>query len=475
MRHRTALRPTQHAAAGAVLALGVLVARPALGQYGTPPGPDRYDLSVESTTYLRLFQRSLLPGAGGAQVNTDTVAPVYEYVSLRALDVDAPWAKDSIDVEVAGWGSAAVIDVERRSDADADRIVDGDITVAYVRHRIGPAYVRLGRQIVLAGVSRFSQLDGLSAGAHADFGLGLDAYGGFTVLPRWAERPGYYHLGSASDSLLRRPDAFPEPSRGDNWMLGSRLYYNHASLGGAGVSIHEQTENGAAGRQDVGVDVTLTPFSSLSLTGDAFIDRDSSELVEGRVELDVAPTPELDIAAEYRRVEPALLLSRQSVLSVFSTEGFDEAGGEIGYRATSRLRLGAGGWAQFFGGDDTGVRALLSTKVIPDDRRRLTLLVAFGRVSERDNGYWSGRAAIRWQFLDPAWLTAEHYTYLYDTPIREIESSNVESVNAEWAATPELRLMLGTSVVRSPYATLDAQTLVRVSYALDITPRRGAP
>jgi hypothetical protein len=465
---------TKHAAAGAALALSALVARPAVAQNADAQEADRYDLSVQSTTYVRLFQRSLLPGAGGAQIRTDTVAPLYQYVTLRALDVDAPWSEDSLDIELSGWGSAAVIAVERERDADADRLIDGDITIANVRHRFGPAYVRIGRQIVVTGVSRFSQLDGVAAGGLADFGLGVDAYAGLTVLPRWAERPGYYHLGSAADSLLRQPDALPEPSRADNWMLGSRLFYKHATFGGAGVSFHQQTEAGAIGRRDVGVDLTLTPFSAVALTGDAFVDTDSSQLVEGRLLLDVEPSQKVDVAAEYRRAEPALFLSRQSVLSVFSTEGFDEAGAEVGYRPTSRLRLGAGGWLQVFGGEDTGVRAALSTGVVPDHRRRLMLGLTLGRVSERENGYWSGRASIRWQFLDPAWLTAEHYTYLYDSPIRGIEASNVESVNAEYAATRQLRLLLGTSVVRSPYATLDAQTLVRVSYGADITPGRGA-
>jgi hypothetical protein len=168
-----------------------------------------------------------------------------------------------------------------------------------------------------------------------------------------------------------------------------------------------------------------------------------------------------------------LLLSRQSIFSVFSSNEFDEVGGEIGFRPSSRLRVGGGAWVQQFGDDATGSRLSLGSKVVPDAGERVVVQLVLGRVSERENGYWSGRASIRYQLFDPAWITLEHYTYLYDSPIRGVDSSNVESLNAEWAATQELRFLLGSSVVRSPYSKLDAQALLRVSYAMDVAPERG--
>lgn len=429
---------------------------------------DRYDLRAESKTYVCWFERSLLPGAGGSQVSTETVAPVFEYLNLRVRDLDAPWSEDSTDIELAAWGSALIVAPDDRRDADSDRRLEGDFTIANVRHRVGPAELRLGRQIVTAGSARFGHIDGLSARARAEFGLGIDAYAGLTVLPRWAERPGYYHLGSARDSLLRQPDALPEPTRSEYWMLGSRLYYAHDSLGSVGVSIHEQTEGAELGRRDIGADATVTPFEALSLSGDGFLDLDSSRLVEARAIAEVRPIPKLDVMAEYRRAEPALLLSRQSVLSVFSTDGFDEVGGEVGYRPTSRLTLGAGTWAQVFGGDDTGTRLSAKARVVPDRGRRIMLQLVAGRVSETENGYWSGRASLRYRFIDPAALTLEHYAYKYDTAIRGFGTSTVEAASIDWAVTRELGVLLGTSVSRTPYAALDAQTLLRVVYGIEV-------
>lgn len=438
-----------------------------------PDDSDRYSLHAEAHSYLRLFQRSLLPGAGGARVSTQTWVPLHQYVTVRALDLDTAWSRDSVDVELSAWGSAAVLFVDRRPDADAERLLDGDVTIANVRHRVGPAHVRIGRQIVVAGVSRFSQLDDISAGARTDFGLGIDGYGGMTVLPRWAEQPGYYHLGSAADSLLRRPDALPEPSRTQNLMFGSRLFYEHPRYGGLGASVHHQSEGGELGRRDVGLDAALSAIDDVSLLVDGFLDTDSGGLVEARALLDTRPVDRVDLNFGYRRAEPALLLSRQSVLSVFSTDRFDEVGGELGFRATSRWRMGGGGFVQVFGGEDLGTRLSLSTRIVPDDAKRVALQFALGRVAERENGYWSGRASLRFQLLEPAAVTAEQYTYVYDTAIRGIGTSTVEALSADYAVTPALKLLLGTSLTRSPYAAWDAQTVVRASYVFDGVPGGG--
>ncbi len=434
---------------------------------------DRYELSARSNTYVRWFQRSVLPGAGGTQITSDTLVPVYEYVTVRVIDLDTAWSKDSTDVELSAWGSALVVAPDEGRDAWNERRFDGDVTIANVRHRVGPASLKLGRQIVTAGSARFSHIDGISAGARSDFGLGLDAYAGLTVLPRWAERPGYQHLGSARESLVEQPDALPDPTRTEYWMVGSRLHYTHADKAAFGVSFHEQTEAGELGRRDLGADLAVTPFRELGLAGDAFLDLDSTQLVEARAQAELRPTDRIDVLAEYRRAEPGLLLSRQSVLSVFSTDRFDELGGEVGYRPTSRLTLGLGSWLQVFGGDDPGARASAKAKIVPDRPRRVTLQLVASRVSERENGYWSGRGSVRYRFIDPAAITLEHYVYKYDAPIHGFGTSTVEAAAIQWALTPELGVLFGSSVARTPYASLDAQALLRVSYGLDLV--RGEP
>lgn len=446
------------------------VGQPAAAQDETTSGEavDHYELSAQSTTYVQGFQRALLPGAGGARVSTHTLVPIHEYLSLRAVDLDAPWSIDSVDIEFAAWGSGTFIKVDRRSEADTTPLVDGDISVANVRHRIGPGYVRLGRQIVTAGVSRFSQLDGVSAGARADFGLGVDAYAGLTVLPRWAERPGYQHLGSARE-LLRDPDALPDPERSGNWRLGSRVYYQHTTLGSIGTSFHEQFEDGELGRRDVGADLSLTPVRFAALHADGFLDTDSGQLAQAQARLEVEPHRNVDTVVEYRHVQPALLLSRQSVLSVFAVDDFDEVGGEVGVRPSALLRVSTSAHVQDFGADQLGTRLQVRLRMVPVPRDRLIMQLALSRLSEAENGYYGGRASLAYRFAEPATLTLEHYVYLYDTPIRGVAESTVDAANVEWWALDNLSLLLGTSLVRSPYAALDAQTLLRVRYGFDIS------
>ena len=229
-----------------VLATAALVAcfSPPASALAAEPGDgedgDRMGISIGSETYLRLFRRAPLPGPGGAVVATTFSAPLYEYASLRVADIDVPWQQDSIDVELAAWGNVAM------GESGDSRRVDGDITAASVRHRFGPAHVRLGRQFFAGGAARLSRFDGAAVGVRLPFGMGADGYGGFTVLPRWNDRPGYHLLGSAADSLIRTPAASapdaefaPEPRRADHWLAGGRLYYSNPSLGQLGASFHE--------------------------------------------------------------------------------------------------------------------------------------------------------------------------------------------------------------------------------------------
>jgi len=147
--------------------------------------PDRFELSARTETYATLFRRALLPGPEGAVVETETAAPVYEYLQLRVRDLDLASQKDSLDLEVSGW--ARVWPTETRFEGP----FDGDVQTAAVTFHRGWGTARLGRQQFVGGAARFARFDGLALGAHFGAGLSAQAYGGLTVLPRYNERPGY--------------------------------------------------------------------------------------------------------------------------------------------------------------------------------------------------------------------------------------------------------------------------------------------
>ena len=95
----------RRSAGGYLLATCVAASSVALAE----PGDDSSqapEVSARTETHFRLYQRALLPGPYGAVVTEETAAPIVEYVSVTARDLDAPWQKRGLDVELDAWGSA---------------------------------------------------------------------------------------------------------------------------------------------------------------------------------------------------------------------------------------------------------------------------------------------------------------------------------------------------------------------------------
>jgi hypothetical protein len=385
---------------------------------------------------------------------------VHEYVYVRADRIDTSWAEDSLGFELAGWASVQLAGDELGSNPD------GDLTVANVHQRLGPATFKLGRQVQTAGAARFVRFDGLSADVRTASGVGATAYGGFTVLPRWSGRPSYHQLGSAFDTFVESPDALPEPKRSGDWLAGGRVGYVHDSWLAAGVGIHEQRTDAELDRRNAAFDLRLSPVDVLDLTARAIADLDAVAVADASAAADVYPIDPLRVSLDYRRVTPNLLLSKQSVLSVFSTERFDEIGGEVEYEASAQIEVGAGQWVELLGLGDVAARTQLSARVHPEDSQRVALQFVYGRVTEPDNGYHSTRLSARWQVATPVALVAEHYAYFYDEDINGFTLSSVEAVNAEYAGESPLRFLLGGTLAHTPYAANDAQVLLRVAYDL---------
>jgi hypothetical protein len=449
------MRRATHIASLSLVA--TLIASPAVALERPPVEGDQIHWRVSADSYARFFQRAPVPGPGGSVLQTQTAAPFYQHALLQVDDIDVPWAADSVDVELAAWGN-----VEMANAGTGGRRMDGDITVARVRHRYGPGYLSAGRQVYAGGAARFVRFDGLRAGAEAPFGLGLDAYGGFTVLPRWDARPGYYSLGSASDTLLKDPNALQDPSRTEHWVAGARAHYRYESLAELGVSFHEQQQDGAVGRRNLGGDLRVAPIDEVTLRAHTIMDVDATRLAEARVMVDMMPLKKVDVGIGYFHAVPALFLSRQSVLSVFSTSAYDEVGGDLAYRPWRFLTVGVEGWGQRFLEGDFGARAGANVRLRPDLPEKPTLVIGYRRVVEFDNGYTSLRAAVAVSPMATLLLTTESFTYLYDEPIRGVTNSFVGVQSARYAFLKWLALTLSGSVARTPYAEHDVQGLARL-------------
>jgi hypothetical protein len=429
-------------------------------------GDDHY-LSIHSETRADLFRRAALPGPDGAIVGTETVLPVRETVRLRAENLDTPVGKDSADVEASGWALIAF------PEGVPTQTPDGDLQTAYVRLHRGPLSVRIGRQLITGGAARYARFDG--AGVEALLGSGFEAaaYGGMTALPRWGARPAYYNLGASSDVVLRNPAALPPSGRAGYWTGGARFGWAAPKVGGQ-LSFHEQRDHGELSHRSLGADAQFRPLDQLAVFGGAIFEMDATRLSDVRLWVDGSPAKPVDLSLEYRHTEPALLLARTSVLSVFSTSAYDETGGEATVRATQSLSFEGAGYLQLYDGGGPGGRTEESAKFVVDGSRRTLLRLSHARLLAPENGYHSVRASFSQRFLQTLTGTLEAYFYLYDRAVHEYRSSSVFAGTLTMRPDRVFGVMLAGSVAQTPFARLDAQALIQVTCDFDLSGSKRA-
>lgn len=420
---------------------------------------DEFDVRVASRTFIRLFRRRYLVGFMDPGPEDETLVPLYEYASLRVQRVDAPWGKDSFELRLSGWGSVDFADVSQ------ERRLTGDLMEASATARFGSAHVTLGRQLTLGGPALVTRFDGMSLGMHHDSGLGVEGYGGFTVRPRFRQRREYVLLGSATDSMLRDPDALPDTSMTDGWLAGGRVSYRIPELLDAGASFHERHERGELDRRWGAADVRVSPSTDVVVGGLGTLDLDGGHLVEARGYVDVEPVERLTTTAEVLHTSPALFLSRSSVLSVFSLDTVTETGAEVAYRLSPAWTVAGSGYHQWFE-DATGHRlgARVRARVGPS----VVTQVKYSRVGEDELGYNALRGSLSLDLARVWTATAALQHYLYDEAIRGVDSSSYGSATLEYGV-PEAswRVMVGGFATRTPYAKIEAEGIARLSIDLD--------
>jgi hypothetical protein len=293
------------------------------------------------------------------------------------------------------------------------------------------------------------------------------------VLPFWNERPRYEHLGALPDTWLRDSEALDAAPRGKYWLAGARLGWG-ATERRAGLSFHEQREPSGLSQRNLGIDGRTPLFSSTTFGTSAVLDIDRGRFADARLWLDISANRASDLSFEYLHTEPALFLSHQSVLSVFGSAAYDEVGSYASIRPSNALSLEAAGFLQEYDGERPGARAELSARLFADPLRRSFLRLTYARVRAPDNGYHSLRSSLAQRFTSRLRGTLEAYAYLYDQPIRGYRASTVYASTLSFDPARRLSLLWGASLSHSPYARLDAQTELRVSYALDLS-RSGVP
>jgi len=435
---------------------------------------DQYELSGRLDTNLQIFGRALLPGPGGESVPTQTISPIHQSLSLRATQVDSPVGEDSVEVQVAAWGQ---IVLGQPQDIEA---ASWDLASAFITQRFDSLRLTLGRQSVAGGAARYSRFDGGRAALNLPFDLTLDAYGGWTVLPRWNKPYGYHNLEQNLDDWAKNPEQFQDPKRRQNWLAGARMNWQKEGVASLGVSLHQQKEHSSLTRQTLGMSGSFTQLERAKFFANALLSTEQSRFSRIRLsgDWDAVRAPKIEtnisIRGEFLHSTPSLMLSQASIFSIFSYQEINEWGGELRAALPLRLRADFSGYAQLYNEGSPGYRSSLKFRYALDDRSTLILRTHLKRVVTESNGYWMARAAGSYVFT-PRWsLMVDSYQYLYDQEIRSVASSSFYAAHLKYFSKYPWNARLGSSLSRSPYAKADARILARFTYNLDSSsPLRG--
>lgn len=388
--------------------------------------PARADVEATSTTVLTARPEIRAGQAYGA-------LPLIELLGLSASGFDNPWVTDA-RVRVSAWGEL------RPSELPARGSASGDVDLAFAEGKLFEKRLRLtlGRQFVFGGGARSAHLDGASGEVRLSSGLGLLAYGGATVVPRFA---------------VRRGDA----------LAGARAFWSPSFDTELGVSFIQVLERGLSARQDLGVDGRWEPSRDLTVAGHALY-----SLAERRLaELDLGPRWQIgegvEVSALYRRTSPDLFLPRSSIFSVFAEQSRDEAGAGILWHPRPRLGLYAD-WRAVWVGEGLGTDAggQLTLGLGPLSRTRLS---AQARVLQiPGSGYVRARATASHRLPSDLSLALDADWFLLDRPVNGERMSIAAAAVASWPFAPEWLAALSVGAGSTPTFQSRFEVLAKVGY-----------
>ncbi len=373
-----------------------------------------------------------------------TVVPAYEEVWISARDLDIPGVQGT-RIVVSGWGMVA------GGDTMDGRNVTGDVDLAFIEGRLFDRHLalRAGRQLVASGVARNLQLDGLDVLARFPEGIGLEAYGGVPVPPRFG-----YARGQAA--------------------VGARLYWRPAAIFEGGVSFVHILDDGLIDRQEVGPDARLVVDSEITLTGLAAFSIAEGRLSEASLRALWQPRRDFELTLEGARTAPDLFVSRASIFSVFAEESRNEGGLTLYFRPWSRLRLWGNG---FVINDDTGTggRGGLRGSVSLDGVNA-TQIGLEGRVlALPDSRYVQGRVYGLHRFGSEVTATLDCDVVWLDPKINGQDVSLTFAGTVGWDFSPGWKALVSAMTGQTPLLEWRFEAMAKLAYSFNYHAQKGTP
>ncbi|HEY6106744.1 MAG TPA: hypothetical protein VIV59_12220 [Anaeromyxobacteraceae bacterium] len=327
----------------------------------------RADVEVTNTLLLRAYPQARY---GTTPLATETVAPIYEMVTLAARDVQNPVA-ERLELVVSAWGGANLGHNPWWNGYLNSGAFSGDLGLAFVKGEFGKGAVvaRLGRMMVAGGNSRMVQLDGASLLWRAPAGFSLSLFGGSPVSARFDARGGPYDAN---------------PVQGDV-TAGGRLAWTHQVVE-VGASTLLAWDHGSVSRQEVGGDLRLSPLRWLDLLAFGSYELDRQQLAEIWASAIARAWGTLSVSADYRHTTPSLFLSSESILWVFTDAAREDLGLNVHWTPVRAWSFDLGGAALL---TESGFRALARGTWRPDRRGAAGLEVSY--LDTPENAYLLAR------------------------------------------------------------------------------------
>ncbi len=418
---------------------------------GTAARADTVDVS--STTMLTVGQQTR-DGAPGREPELVTVAPVFEILNISAHSIRNPVA-DDLSIVVSTWASYD-INTPARWDNGTSLQATGDVLTGYVSGRFlkNALTLRAGREMVMTGVARMIQIDGGDAQVTLPFGLRLSGYAGVPVSQRFASRSGTVSWNPVAGDLA----------------YGGRAAYYLDLPGGVsgrgldlGASINFVEDHGDPVRQEAGADFRLMATRNLTLSGFGTYSLYDDRFSEAQLALAWRLTKPLYLNADFRFVAPDLLLSRDSILSVFSASTRKFVGGGLSYELGHGFGVGANYHLVLEPGEEGTFKGQEADAKVDWERGQTRLGAEAFFLRALENGYWGGRVFGRQDF-GRFFATADVMAHRFR------EEINGERVSVTGTLTAGAELAKGFSAVISgragmtPYLEQTYDLMVKLAY-----------
>jgi hypothetical protein len=382
-------------------------------------GPAARAATVEatSTTLLYTGQQSR-GGTPGAEPDLVTVAPAFEILTVSARGMSSQTG--DLEVQLSTWGSWELS--ARRWDAGTTSDFNGDILTGFVQGRLldRRLTIRVGRETVALGATRFVQIDGGDVVLRLPFGFGLSAYAGSPVSQRFQSRSGLRSWNPAGGDLA----------------YGGRVSWALAVPGAAGrgleigAFVSEVKDGSQTARNDVGGDLRIQVLGNLTLSGYGIYALEEDRLAEATALLTWTATRKLHVNADVRYSAPDLMLPRTSILSVFADSDRTDFGGGATYEFTRAFEGGADAHVLLEPGETAG-STYTGYEVAVHGRWHRGATTLGGEVSvldALDNGYWALRLFGRHE-LGRAFATADVQGHFFRDAVNGQDYALIGSVS----------------------------------------------